>query len=193
MSPEALATGVHWEFESFPDGLDVVERIAKRINVAAFVGHTPVRVHVLGDAAFDRAATAPELAEMGELVAGARRAGAWGFATSLAANHAGPGGRHVPSFVGSVDEAAALVAAMGGGVVEVARGTTPLEEVAKLASPGVTVAAEPLERVRDFPAGTPRLISRSRGVEHVWVAGSAIVSGGADRPDTPGRRLRAGR
>jgi N-acyl-D-aspartate/D-glutamate deacylase len=56
-----------------------------------------------------------------------------------------------------------------------------------------TVAAEPLERVRDFPGATTRLISRSRGVEHVWVAGSAIVSAGADRPDTPGRLLRAGR
>jgi N-acyl-D-aspartate/D-glutamate deacylase len=140
MSPDALAAGVRWDFESFPDYLDVVEGIAKRINVAAFVGHTPVRVHVLGDEAFDRAATPAEREEMGALVAGARRAGAWGFATSLAANHAGPGGRHVPSFVGAIDEAAELVAAMGGGVVEVARGTTPLEEVAKLASPGVTVS-----------------------------------------------------
>jgi N-acyl-D-aspartate/D-glutamate deacylase len=140
MAPEALAAGVRWEFRSFAEYLDAVERCAPAINVAAFVGHTPVRIEAMGPDALERPATHADLAAMGRVVADARAAGAWGLATSLAANHAGPGGRHVPSYVGGLDEVLVLVQAMGTGVVEVARGATPVEEIGRLALPGVTVS-----------------------------------------------------
>src|SRR5579863_1810035 len=83
MAPEALAAGVTWSFESFPEYLDAIERLPVRINVAAYVGHTPLRISAMGDDAFERAATAEELEHMRSLLRAARRAGAWGFSTSL--------------------------------------------------------------------------------------------------------------
>jgi N-acyl-D-amino-acid deacylase len=55
------------------------------------------------------------------------------------------------------------------------------------------VAAEDLERVWDFPGGSDRLVSRSRGVHRVWVNGAEIVRDGAlvDGP-RPGRLLGPG-
>jgi N-acyl-D-aspartate/D-glutamate deacylase len=51
-----------------------------------------------------------------------------------------------------------------------------------------------LERVWDLPAGADRLIARSRGIEHVWVNGTAIRTDGKDIDNArPGKLLRAGR
>src|SRR5207248_10807672 len=104
MAPDALRAGVRWEFESHPQYLALLARLPKRINVAAFVGHTPLRLHVMGDDALGRAATAAERAEMGRLAREARQAGAIGLSSSLAPNHVGPGGVPVPSFVGGIHE-----------------------------------------------------------------------------------------
>ena len=55
-----------------------------------------------------------------------------------------------------------------------------------------TVGPGPLERVWDLPAGGDRLIARSTGIEHVWVNGTPIRSGGQDLPATrPGRLVRS--
>jgi N-acyl-D-aspartate/D-glutamate deacylase len=140
MDPAALRAGIGWEFESFPEYLDVVDQRAKRINVAAFVGHTPIRVAAMGDAAMDRAATPAELDHMRHLVREARGAGAIGLASSLALNHVGPGGRPVPSLVGGLDELAALVEAMGTGVVEIARGRTPVADLQSCVHDGITLS-----------------------------------------------------
>ena len=83
MAPEALRAGVSWDFETFPEYLDVIEQRPKRLNVAAFVGHTPLRVAAMGDAALERAATASELAHMCELVREARQAGQLGSPARL--------------------------------------------------------------------------------------------------------------
>ncbi len=57
-----------------------------------------------------------------------------------------------------------------------------------------TVGTRPLERVHDLPTGADRLIARSTGIEHVWVAGRSIRERGVDvtplGPETPGRVLR---
>jgi N-acyl-D-aspartate/D-glutamate deacylase len=52
-----------------------------------------------------------------------------------------------------------------------------------------TVAAGPLETVRDLPGDAQRLISPSTGIEHVWVAGVPIRRDGVDLDATPGRVL----
>ena len=54
-----------------------------------------------------------------------------------------------------------------------------------------TVAPEPLERVWDLPSGADRLIARSRGIEHVWVAGEIIRASGDDVDVHTGRLLRS--
>ncbi len=97
MSVAALAAGIPWTFETFPEYLAAVEARTTRLNVAAMIGHTPLRTYVLGDDATERAATDAEVAEMRRLVGEALDAGAIGFATSKQSAHAGAWGKPVPS------------------------------------------------------------------------------------------------
>ena len=123
MPTEALRAGIRWEWESFPEYLDAVERSRPAINVAAFVGHSALRYFVMGDAAVERAATADELAQMQNLVRDAMRAGAVGFSTSESPTHFFGSGVPVPSRVAPRDEIVALsrmLAEAGRGIVEVA-------------------------------------------------------------------------
>src|SRR4051794_11079493 len=68
MAAEALQQGIRWEFESFGEYLDVVERSGTRLNVGVFVGHTPLRFYVLGAEAQERPATPSEVTRMASLV-----------------------------------------------------------------------------------------------------------------------------
>lgn len=115
MSLDALEAGLgrEWPFQSFPEYLDALERVPLGINVAVMVGHTPVRLWVMGDEATTRAATADEVAQMRALVAQAMDAGAVGFATSVSKVHIGYGGRPVPSRLAAFDEMLELARAVG--------------------------------------------------------------------------------
>ena len=105
MSLDTLTVGVPWaDFESFGDYLDAVETRGVGLNYGCYVGHTALRLYVMGDDAYERAATADELAEMQDLVAAAMDAGAIGFATSASPTHNGDRGRPVPSRVADLDE-----------------------------------------------------------------------------------------
>ena len=77
MSLEVLRAGVRWDFETFPQYLDMLERQGSALNIAVFVGHSSLRTYVMGEAATERAATAAEIGAMKRLVAGgdARRRG----------------------------------------------------------------------------------------------------------------------
>ncbi len=114
MSFEALITGVgeDWPFESFPEFLDAIERRGSAINVGALVGHTPVRLYVMGEEATEREATEAEVAQMRALVREALDAGALGFATSKAPTHVGWAGRPVPSRAAALAEIEALAACL---------------------------------------------------------------------------------
>jgi N-acyl-D-amino-acid deacylase len=59
MSLDVLRAGIRWNFETFPEYLDMLERQALAINIAAFVGHSSLRTYVMGDSATERAATDP--------------------------------------------------------------------------------------------------------------------------------------
>src|SRR3989440_9801841 len=69
MSVEALEAGIPWTFETFPEYLDAIDGLGKRLNVGAMVGHTAVRTYVLGPDAVERPATAEETALMRQVVA----------------------------------------------------------------------------------------------------------------------------
>jgi N-acyl-D-aspartate/D-glutamate deacylase len=112
MSVEALTEGIDWSFETFPEYLDALDRTPIRLNVAAMVGHTPVRLFVMGDAATERAATDDEIEQMRAIVLEAMQAGAIGFATSQSPTHAGDGGKPVPSRFADVAEITRLASAM---------------------------------------------------------------------------------
>lgn len=114
MSPATLDAGVPWDFETFPEYLDAVERRGTVINYAAYIGHTALRLYVMGDDGYERAqATDDELGRMADLVREALTAGAAGFASSSSATHSGDRGRPVPSRLADVRELAALLAPMG--------------------------------------------------------------------------------
>lgn len=105
MSLDTLRVGVPWDsFETFPQYLDAVERGGVGLNYGCYVGHTAVRLYVMGEDAYERAATPSELDEMAAVVAAAMDAGAMGFATSASPTHNGDGGRPVPSRVADLAE-----------------------------------------------------------------------------------------
>jgi len=123
MSLEALRAGIgtDWPFESFAEFLAAIERRGTAINVGALVGHTPVRLYVMGEEATEREATDEEIGQMRGLVRDALRAGALGFATSKSPTHVGWAGRPVPSRVASWHEIEALagcLAEAAGGVMQ---------------------------------------------------------------------------
>jgi N-acyl-D-aspartate/D-glutamate deacylase len=129
MAYEALSAGLgsDWPFITFPEYLDALENAGSAINVAAYVGHTPLRLFVMGEEATEREATATEVETMSGMVREAMSAGAIGFATSQAATHHGAGGKPVPSRMASFGEIDALVGAMaqsGRGIMQAAMGRT---------------------------------------------------------------------
>ena len=97
MDPASLNAGIPWEFESFPEYLQTVERHGTVLNYAAYIGHTALRIFVMGDEASGRTATQDEIDSMAELVTEAMDAGAAGFATSFAVTHLGADGQPIPS------------------------------------------------------------------------------------------------
>ena len=109
MSLDTLVAGVPWdEFEDFGQYLDAVERRGVGLNYGCYVGHTAVRLFVMGDEAYERPATHDEVAAMQQIVATALAAGAAGFASSASPTHNGDGGRPVPSRVADLAELTAL-------------------------------------------------------------------------------------
>jgi len=120
-----LEAGIEWAFETYPAYLDTIERRGCAINFGGYVGHTPVRLYVMGEAAYERQATPEEVAAMRDLVAASIRGGALGFSTDRAGFHLGDGGRPVPSMVAGQDEVDALldvIAEIGQGTAHVAPG-----------------------------------------------------------------------
>jgi N-acyl-D-amino-acid deacylase len=93
-----LTAGLTWEWESFPDFMDALERRERAIDIAAQAAHLPMRVYVMGDRAIRREpATADDIAEMRKLTIEALRVGAFGVTTSRTDSHKTPDGELVPS------------------------------------------------------------------------------------------------
>jgi N-acyl-D-aspartate/D-glutamate deacylase len=113
MDPATLTAGICWEFETFPQYLELVRRRGTVLNFTAYLGHSALRLYVMGDAAYERAATADEIERMCGLVREAIEAGAAGFSTSFSFAHRGVDGKPVPSRFAARDEVEALFLAAG--------------------------------------------------------------------------------
>src|SRR5262245_63030036 len=125
MDLDTLAEGIVWDFETFPEYLDLVARRGTRLNFTAYVGHSALRLYVMGDAAYERAATEDEVARMAALVKEGIAAGGAGFSTSFSFAHRGVDGKPVPSRFADDAEVAALFRATseaGKGVILITPG-----------------------------------------------------------------------
>jgi N-acyl-D-amino-acid deacylase len=109
-----LADGLTWDWESFPDFLDALERRPRAIDIGAQLAHHPLRVYVMGDRAIRlEAATAEDIVQMRVLTIEALRAGAFGFTTSRTDSHKTPVGEMVPSRFAATDELLGIGSALG--------------------------------------------------------------------------------
>ncbi len=138
IDPAALATGIDWSFETFPQYLDAVDRLPKGINFAANVGHSALRTWAMGERAFEQEASDDDLNLMKGQLAESLRAGAIGFSTSRSEHHETSDDRPVASRLASWDEVVALVDVMSGigsGIFEGADGgmSSPDPDVRALA------------------------------------------------------------
>lgn len=109
----AEGLGDDWGFISFSQYLDAVERSGVGINFAAYIGHTPVRLFVMGEEATERSATQGEIDAMRAIVLDALMAGAIGFSTSKVPSHVVWDGRPAPSRAADLDEILQVASALG--------------------------------------------------------------------------------
>ena len=113
IDPAALAEGITWTFETFPEYLDAVDALPKGVNVAANVGHSALRTWAMGERAFEQEATGDDLGRMAGQLEDAVRAGAIGFSTSRSEHHETSDNRPVASRLASWSEVEALVSVLG--------------------------------------------------------------------------------
>ncbi len=124
ISRAAMAQGIKWSWETFPQYMDMLERLPKGINYATYIGHSALRTWAMGERAFEEESSASDLARMEGQLVEAMKAGAIGFSTSRSGSHETTDGRRVASRVASWDEVRHLVCAMGGmggGIFELAK------------------------------------------------------------------------
>ncbi|MEZ4400290.1 MAG: amidohydrolase family protein [Kofleriaceae bacterium] len=111
----ALAEGMTWGWETFPEYMEVLDRRRHTIDIACHVPHDAVRVFAMGERALaGEAATADELAEMARIVRAAIEAGAVGFSTGRTDNHRGADGRPTPAADASAQELDAIARGLAG-------------------------------------------------------------------------------
>jgi N-acyl-D-aspartate/D-glutamate deacylase len=113
MNGATLSEGIVWDFETHPEYMELVRRRGTVLNFACYLGHSALRLFVMGDAAYERAATPVETDQMCRAVVEGIEAGAAGFSTSFAYTHRGMDGLPVPSRFAGREEVEALFMAAG--------------------------------------------------------------------------------
>ena len=94
---DAMLAGIDWNWETFPEYFNNVERLPKAMNHGTYIGHSALRMYVMGSRALAETATEDDLKQMGQAVREALKAGAIGFSTSMASTHITPDGGPVAS------------------------------------------------------------------------------------------------
>ncbi|MCV7219628.1 N-acyl-D-amino-acid deacylase family protein [Mycolicibacterium elephantis] len=112
----ALAEGITWGWESYPDYLDVIGRRELAVDVGSQIAHGTVRAYAMGErGARNEPATPDDIAVMSRLVREAAEAGALGFSSSRTLAHRAMDGEPVPGTFAAEDELFALGRAMAAG------------------------------------------------------------------------------
>ncbi len=110
----ALAEGLKWNWETFPEYLDALEELPRTVDVGTHVPHGAVRAYVLGDRERPGAIpTEDDIARMAAIVEEGVRAGALGFSTSRTVLHRDIDGEVVPGTTATAEELVEIGRAMG--------------------------------------------------------------------------------
>lgn len=120
----ALTEGINWDWETFPEYLDALEKLPRTLDIAAQVPHSAVRCYVMGDAGAENDDASPEqIEEMKQITIEGLEAGALGFSTSRTPLHRSADGVLVAGTFAQIDELKAFGEALqeaGHGVFEAA-------------------------------------------------------------------------
>jgi N-acyl-D-amino-acid deacylase len=182
-----LAEGLKWDWQSFPDYLDALDRMPRTIDVAAQVPHHPLRVYVMGERAIRREmATADDIAEMRRLTQEAVRAGAFGFTTSRTNAHKTTQGEMVPGRFAEIEE----LTGIGGGMGALGAGAfgmnsdfedeaAEFEWITKL---GRETGRKVWFLLTDRPTDPQRWRRIMQGVHRARAAGASVTAQVAGRP-----------
>ena len=182
-----LAEGLKWDWESFPDFLDALERMPRTIDVAAQIPHHPLRVYVMGDRAIRREpATAEDIAEMRRLTEAAVRAGAFGFTTSRTNAHKTTQGEMVPGRFAEIDELTGIGAGLGAAGAGTFGMNSDFEdekaEFAWMTRLGKTTGRPVWFLLTDRPTDPQRWRRMMAGVHQARAEGASVTAQVAGRP-----------
>lgn len=135
----AILNGLPWDWESYGDYLNSIERLDPMINVAGLVGHSATRFYVMGERAISEQATPEEIEQIAALAGQSVKEGAVGFSVNRHPGHVLPDGRPIPGTFASRDELLAIAREVGanGGIMQTVPhyGNLP-EEIELLAQEG---------------------------------------------------------
>ena len=145
----ALAEGIQWEWESFPEYLDAIDRKSLAIDVGAQLPHAALRTFVMGErgSVHTEVPSQDEIDRMGVLAQEAVRAGALGFTTSRTVNHKTVDGVHTPSLTATPEELVGIARAIGKtgmGVFEVVADFRDLESEFAILREMTAVSGRPM-------------------------------------------------
>jgi N-acyl-D-amino-acid deacylase len=119
---DAILGNLPWDWETYPEYLDSVQRMRPALNVVGLVGHCAVRYQVMGERSLtDEVPTSEELARMAAIAEESIAGGAVGYSTSRLLGHVVPDGRTVPGTLSSIGEYLAIADGMnraGGGIFQ---------------------------------------------------------------------------
>ena len=190
----ALAEGMSWDWETFPQYMDALERLPRTIDVGTHVPHGAVRAYVMGErGANNEEPTETDIAQMSKIVEEGLRSGALGFSTSRTVLHKSVDGVLVPGTTATEPELLGIGRAMGRvghGVFEMASDLKPewnefnwMGELSRETGMPVTFAAlqsinhettldEQISAMRDENARGARIVAqialRGNGIVMAW-------------------------
>jgi len=111
----ALYEGIQWDWESFPEYMDAIEKSPHTIDFAVMVPHDPLRIFAMGERAiFNEIATEDDIRFMRDLVREAMDAGAIGFSTGRSDSHKTADGDWTPASEAAKDELVGIAQAFKG-------------------------------------------------------------------------------
>ena len=116
----AILTGLPWDWESYGEYLDSIEKLDPAINITGLVGHCASRFYVMGERAITDDANEDEIAQIAALVGRSVKEGAIGFSTNRLPGHVLPDGRSIPGTFAKQEELVAISKAVGahGGILQ---------------------------------------------------------------------------